>query len=242
MKCSVNWYNPFMSIMINFYHLPFKQACRLPIACYGKPRFISMHGAICIDSDDIRFRMIKLNVTKRNPYHSTGPFEYVNDGGTLRFLGPVTMSTGCRIIMYYGGVVSIGKHSVMNNTNIGCSKSITIGQNVRIAGGATIYDTNFHFIYNKKKHSVKDISGRIVIGDYVWVGTNVYIAKGTTMPKGCIIAANSIVSRPIENINEYSIIAGHPAKVVAEGYVRILGSLEEHLYKQFATEKNKRFL
>ena len=39
-------------------------------------------------------------------------------------------------------------------------------------------------------------------------------------------SANAVIAKPISEINDYSIIAGNPAKVVAEGYVRICGPLE----------------
>lgn len=68
MNMAANWYNPFLSVIINFYYLPFRQACRLPIACYGWVQFISMHGKIRIESDKIHFKMIRLNTTRHNPY------------------------------------------------------------------------------------------------------------------------------------------------------------------------------
>lgn len=66
---AANWYNPFLSLIVNFYYLPFRQARCLPIACYGWPRFISMHGKIRIESDKIYAKMIRLNTTRHNSYH-----------------------------------------------------------------------------------------------------------------------------------------------------------------------------
>ena len=72
MNMSTKWYNPVLSVIINFYYLPIRQARRLPIACYGWPLFISMHGRIRIEADNIYMRMIRLNVTQHNPYFGGG--------------------------------------------------------------------------------------------------------------------------------------------------------------------------
>lgn len=50
-----------------------------------------MYGKICIDADNIYFKMIRLNVTHHNPYYSGSNFEYVNDGGSLLFRGSATI-------------------------------------------------------------------------------------------------------------------------------------------------------
>ena len=51
-----NWYNPFLSVIINWYYLPFWQAIRLPIACYGWARFLSLgadsSGCFCHQFQD----------------------------------------------------------------------------------------------------------------------------------------------------------------------------------------------
>lgn len=60
-----------------------------------------------------------------------------------------------------------------------------------------------------------------------------YITKGVQIPQGCIISANAVIAKPISEINDYSIIAGNPAKVVAEGYVKICGPLENYLFEEF---------
>lgn len=233
MKGSVNWYNPLISFMINYYYLPFKQAYKMPIACYGWPRFISLYGKIIIESERIYYKMIRLNTIGHNPYHSCGNFEYVNDGGTLIFKGSANITSGSRIMIYNEGIIIFGDNFKAHSINIGCQEQISFGNNVTIGGGVVIYDSNFHYIYNKKKYIVKNIHQNIAIGDNVWIGTRAYIAKGAQIPQGCIISANTVIAKPISEINDYSIIAGNPAKVVAEGYVMIRGALENYLFEEF---------
>lgn len=233
MKGSVNWYNPLISFMINYYYLPFKQAYKMPIACYRWPRFISLYGKIIIESERIYYKMIRLNTIGHNPYHSCGNFEYVNDGGTLIFKGSANITSGSRIMIYNEGVIIFGNNFHAKSINIGCQERITFGNDINIAAGTVIYDSNFHYIHNKKKNIVKNIHQNIAIGDKVWIGTRAYITKGVQIPQGCIISANAVIAKPISEINDYSIIAGNPAKVVAEGYVRICGPLENYLFEEF---------
>ena len=49
------------SLWFNFKYLPFKQAVKLPILLY-KPTFLELKGSVVIESDSIRFGMIRLGI------------------------------------------------------------------------------------------------------------------------------------------------------------------------------------
>jgi galactoside O-acetyltransferase len=51
----------------------------------------------------------------------------------------------------------------------------------------------------------------IIIDDDVWIGANCTITKGVRFGKGCIVGANSLVTKDVE---PYSIVGGVPAKVI----------------------------
>lgn len=53
----------------------------------------------------------------------------------------------------------------------------------------------------------------VIIGDHVWICSNVSITKGVTIGEGAIISANSVVTT---NIPAHCIASGNPAKVIAE--------------------------
>ncbi|MEZ9027553.1 CatB-related O-acetyltransferase [Vibrio cyclitrophicus] len=52
---------------------------------------------------------------------------------------------------------------------------------------------------------------RTVIGNDVWIGTNVTIVEGVRIGDGSVIACGSVVTKDVE---PYSIVAGVPAKVI----------------------------
>ena len=56
----------------------------------------------------------------------------------------------------------------------------------------------------------------MIIGDHVWICSNVSITKGVTIGEGAIISANSVVS---SNVPAHTIVAGNPAKVIAENVI-----------------------
>lgn len=53
----------------------------------------------------------------------------------------------------------------------------------------------------------------IVIGNKVWIGTNVTVLKGVKIGDGCVIAAGSLVTK---DIPANCLAGGVPAKVIKE--------------------------
>jgi len=53
--------------------------------------------------------------------------------------------------------------------------------------------------------------GDVVIGNDVWIGQEATILSGVTIGNGAVIAARSVVSRPVP---DYAIVGGNPARVV----------------------------
>lgn len=229
-----NWYNPFLSVIINWYYLPLWQAVRFPIACYGWPRLLSLGGKIRVDVPSVRFGMIKLNMTCHYPYHSGGALEYVNDGGTLVFKGPMEIASGCRILLYGEGILTLGRNvRISSCCQIGCSKRIDIGNTVNMAANVIVYDTDFHFVYDIQRLQVRNNAKAVSIGNGVWIGTRSYLSKGAVVPDGCIVSHSSVVTAALKEAKPYSVIRGNPAVVVATDYTRIRGEWEERLYEHF---------
>lgn len=53
--------------------------------------------------------------------------------------------------------------------------------------------------------------GNVIIGNDVWIGMNAMILSGVTIGNGAVIAAGSVV---VDNVNDYGIVAGNPAKFI----------------------------
>ncbi|WPL10445.1 acyltransferase [Thiorhodovibrio litoralis] len=131
------------------------------------------------------------------------------------------------------GDVEVGDRSFINRgTRIICRHQISIGADVTLAWGCTLYDHNSHslawqdraadihqqlldvqagrnFIENKNWSTVT--SRPIVIEDKAWVGFGVTILNGVTVGEGAIIGAGSVVR---DDVPPWTIAFGNPAVVV----------------------------
>lgn len=105
-----------------------------------------------------------------------------------------------------------------DNVHIVAHSRVEIGNNVLIASKVFISDTS-HGCYNgfsqdsplSKPNNRELFSAGVCISDNVWIGDNAVILPGVTIGEGCIIGANSVVSK---SIPKFSIAAGVPAKVI----------------------------
>jgi galactoside O-acetyltransferase len=130
------------------------------------------------------------------------------------------------------GVVEIGDRAYIgNDTSIISSNRITIGNDVTMAWGITIYDHNSHsFDWRQRARVVEHFfrtygtpdcfektdwtdvaSAPITICDRAWIGFGAVILKGVTIGEGAIVGACSVVSRDVE---PYTVVAGKPAVLV----------------------------
>lgn len=102
---------------------------------------------------------------------------------------------------------------IKENTSIGrasyldCRGTIEIGENVSISPNVRLI-TAEHEINSKE---FKYISKKIIIEDYVWIGTGALILPGVKLGKGSVIAAGSVVTKDVE---EFSVVGGVPAKFI----------------------------
>lgn len=102
--------------------------------------------------------------------------------------------------------------------DIAACESITIGDNVLIASRVFISDHK-HGSYNGQSPSVPSdppekrqlCSSPIVIEDNVWLGEGVAIMPGVKIGHGCVVGANSVVTK---NLPEKTICVGVPAKII----------------------------
>ncbi len=123
--------------------------------------------------------------------------------------GDVQIATGCRIVVGKNAEVIIGNSYINILSHLAIFHSLIIGDNCSISWNVEFLDEDFHKINYEGKRSKPN---RIRDGNNVWIGSGVKILKGTVIPDGCIVAANSVVCSEFYEAN--TLIAGNPAKVI----------------------------
>ena len=105
-----------------------------------------------------------------------------------------------------GSKIEIGPNSGFSGTVISSATRITIGENVRCGANTLITDTDWHM--NDPRTGP---DAPIVIEKDVWLGVNVSVLKGVTIGERTLVAAGSVVTKPLPS---GVIAAGSPARVI----------------------------
>lgn len=116
--------------------------------------------------------------------------------------------------VYFLGKVSMGDGSSISNNSFlnGSTSGISIGKKVMIAPNCVL--VAFDHSYQDLETPMIDqplVSAPILIDDDVWIAANCTITKGVHLGRGCIVGANSVVTRDVES---FMIVGGVPAKVI----------------------------
>lgn len=108
--------------------------------------------------------------------------------------------------------ITIGDHnSTSNNIAMVANQAISIGNDCRIGDQVAIYDCDFHEVDPKTRNQSAGPCMAVSVGNNVWVGSRVVILKGVSIGDNSVIAACSVVTKPVPtNV----IVAGNPARII----------------------------
>lgn len=110
--------------------------------------------------------------------------------------------------------IRIGKNTTVGyNTFIFASRAITIGDDCLIAPFVYIIDSNHGISRDTSINRQPLECDPVTIGNDVWIASNVTILKGVKIGDGAVIGAGSLVT---EDIPEYTVAAGTPARIIKE--------------------------
>ena len=211
----------FPSLLFNFRHLPWRQAIKLPILLY-KPHILKQKGKITIDSDNVRFGMIKMGFPTSAifPYHSGIT---IKNEGELAFKGRCYIGNDCYLVCGKQGRIEFGENfRVTAGLKMVSYCGISFGKETLIGWGCIIIDTNFHPLYDMEKKRFKKAFGKINIGDNNWFAAQVMVMPSVTTPEHCVFGAKTIVTRGGE-YEPYCVHGGSPIKVLSRNVMRIIG-------------------
>lgn len=108
---------------------------------------------------------------------------------------------GCHMMIEKSGKIEIGDYCFFNrNCSITSLGSITIGKNSIFGENVKIYDHNHNFSIMDKPFKKQGYSiGKVIVGENVWIGSDVTILPNVTIGNNVVIGAGSIVTKNISD-------------------------------------------
>ncbi len=133
----------------------------------------------------------------------------------------------CSITLNNRGTIIIGDYVFMNFVKMRIDHHLVIKSHCLFGPNVTLWDTDNHPLSDSARwrqceeipinfplsKSYEAKGGNITIEENVWIGMDALVLGGVTIGKGAIVAARSVVTK---NVAPYTIVAGVPAKKVAE--------------------------
>lgn len=113
------------------------------------------------------------------------------------------------------GVKFIGKPEYIHqDAYLDPSGGLTIGMRTVFSTRVIVLTHDWSFLKReKRKKNFSNAYKSVVIGDESFIGAGAIVLPGTTIGKFCIIGAGTVVKG---NIEDYSIMAGNPAKKIGD--------------------------
>lgn len=116
--------------------------------------------------------------------------------------------------------VNIGNNNFIPDKNCWSSEPylITVGSNCQITSGVRILTHGGSNVV-RNKYPDFDVFGKVIIGDWVYIGTNSLIMPGVTIGDGALIAAGSVVTKSVPS---GVVVGGNPARILStvDNYIK----------------------
>ena len=126
--------------------------------------------------------------------------------------------------------VTIGEDNFLPDKKCWSSEPylITVGNHCQITAGVRFLTHGGGQVVRDKDPNF-DTFGKIVVGDYVYIGSNSLIMPGVTIEDHVLIAAGSVVTKSVPS---GMVVAGNPARIVC--------TVDEYLIKNLKYNTGKR--
>jgi acetyltransferase-like isoleucine patch superfamily enzyme len=169
--------------------------------------------------------------------------ELIGEIASIRVGPGVHIGDGARLVCAPGGSITLGAGTIIQprayldtgkggHIKLGANNSVnpycviyghgglSTGAFVRIAAQTVIIPANHIFDDPSVPITRQGLSKQgITIGDDVWIGASCQILDGVTIGNGAVIAAGSVVNRPVES---FTVVGGVPARLLKRRTAEIL--------------------
>lgn len=200
------------TVIFNFRYLPFRDAIRFPFVLSHRVVLQRMSGNVQLVGK-VRFNRVRIGFHENPQFDHEKNRAVWNNRGTVIFRGTAFLGNGSSISNT--GSLDLGDNFQMSgNSSIVCKEDIAFGEDCLIAWGCTFLDGDAHSIYSLESGEKVNGNRPIRIGNHVWFGMNCVVLKGAQIGNGCVVAANSCVTRVVPGEN--AVVGGNPTRVIKE--------------------------
>lgn len=198
--------NFFSTIYINFATFPFDKAILFPILVFGKVNLKNVRKGKLVFDCPLKTGVLQIGKHCLGFVDERNCRTIWNIVGTLQLNGKTRIGQGCCVEVGKDATMTLGRDfNVTGRSTLLCTNRITFGNDCLLSWDLLIMDTDWHKVISITDGGILNPSKPINIGNHVWIGCRSLILKGVNISDNVIVAANSIISR---NIDEELVIVG----------------------------------
>ncbi len=124
----------------------------------------------------------------------------VSDGTWLR-----TELGSIHLIAFAGARIQIGRDGLLNACHLSAKREVRVGDRALIGPGSRVFDADQHDLDADRPERF----GPVVIGDCVWIASDVTVLRGVRIGHHSIVGARSVVTR---DVPPHTMAMGQPAR------------------------------
>ncbi len=110
-----------------------------------------------------------------------------------------------------GAELVFGADTHLNSGTTVCAVTrVELGERVEVGPHVTIYDTNFHQLYDRNRMPEPE---PVVIESDVWLCAKCTVLPGVRIGRGSVVAAHALVTRDVE---PFTVVSGVPAAPIRQ--------------------------
>lgn len=114
-----------------------------------------------------------------------------------------------RLTAFPGARIEIGDRALLNGAMLHAKRHIRIGADSMLGFGSRVFDADLHPLDLETPERI----GAVTIGERVWIGSDVTVARGVHIGDDVVVGARSVVTR---DLPPRVLALGAPAKPVRE--------------------------
>ncbi|MDB5200768.1 MAG: acyltransferase [Ferruginibacter sp.] len=201
------------TLRFNFHYFSFREAIKLPVDLSSNVLLLQLKGTVQLPGATY-YRRIRIGYGDVGIFDQRYSRSIWEVSGAIVFRGNANIGHGSKISVGENARFEIGNNFIVSaESGFVCMNEISIGNDCLFSWECLVMDTDFHKVRDAANQIV-NAPAPVKIGDQVWVGTRCLILKGAGIPSGSVIAAGSLVNKPL--VGEKQVFAGNPAKPVKD--------------------------